>query len=97
MRSDYCYPAVNSSTDSSGFLPAVPAVTFLDPPSAYSSQPESEHSRSSAMRPRVGSCSTSGIQPPPKLGLMSSYLIQHPLAGQETDSAKRDTTTNREG
>ena len=87
-------PAVNLSADSPGFPPAIPAVTFLGPPLANSSQPESEHSRSSAKRPRAGSCSTSGIQPPPKFGVMSS-LIRHPSAGQRTDSAERDTAMNR--
>ena len=87
-------PAVNLSSDYPGSLPAVPAVTFLDPRSTTLSQTESNHSRSSTKRLRVGSCSTSEIQPPPKFGLLSSYLARRPSTEHETDPVRRDLTTD---
>ena len=85
-------PGVNSSADTPGPSASTPVVTLLGPPGLSSSQTESERSRSSTKRPRTGSYSASGIQPPAKFGLKSSCLIRQSPSGQEVDSAKSHDT-----
>ena len=89
-------PAANSSTGTPGLSATTPVVTFLGPPGLNSSQTESERPRSSTKRPRAGSYSASGIQPLPKFGLKSSYLIRQSPSGQEVDSTKNRNTRSQD-
>ena len=70
----FATPTLNWSHDSARSKPLVPTVTFLDPLSETDQQTEIEQPRNTTKRPRVGSCSIVDIQPPPKFGLLSSYL-----------------------
>ena len=89
-------PAANLSIGTPGLSAATPVVIFIGPPGLNASQTESERSRSSAKRPRVGSSSTSVNQPPPKFGLMSSYLIQQAPSRREIDSTKSCNTRSQD-
>ena len=89
-------PAANSPTGTPGLSATTPVVTFLGPPGLNASQTESERPRSSTKRLRAGSYSASGIQPPPKFGLKSSYLIRQSPSGQEDDSTKSRNTRSQD-
>ena len=76
----FATPTLNWSHDSARSKPLVHPVTFSDPLSETDQQTEIEQPRNTTKRPRIGSCSIVDIQPPPKFGLLSSYLnVQDPF------------------
>ena len=109
MRQSECDPitvtlAINLSHDIAGTSPpAVPVEIFLGPSSETVRQAEIEHSRSTTKRPRVGSCSNSDNQSPPKFGLLFSYLTHRQPCelslghkGQDPTSVRAKTCSRSE-
>ena len=91
-------PSLNLALETDGPKSSEPVVIFLAPLSESEQQIGTDGPRGSAKRPRIGSSVTVDTQPPPKFGLLSSYLISPNLLvlilnQEELDDPFRPTKT----